>query len=335
MPVDYAQLETATTIHRDVMDMLWQVYHVDRPFTDKIEEQSADSNYTEWAEDNVDAPAVGPTRVDGSDTTGNDATPGSVVGNRIQITTRIVKLSDGSQAVNSVGNIGTLAHQIGQRQIEVYRDIEANALTEDGSVADDGVSTPGRSAGFFSWIKTNFRKPAGGVIGGFSNGIVASYTPGTARALSMGDVRGVVDDIFKQGREPDCLVVVPDLKTKISEFLFSASARVSTLFADTGNRASDVTAQGSVGVYHTDHGTLELMSNPIMQEEVPGSRTHVGIFNSGYWALGFLDGPVTRPLARTGLADNREVIAYWTLKCLNERASGAVFDIDPSAAVTT
>lgn len=333
MAVSYFNLETATTIHRDVMDMLYQVYHVDRPFGDSIEEQGADSNYTEWAEDNVAAPRTGGGRVDGSDSTGNDATSGAVVGNRIQIDTRIVRISDGSQAVNSVGNIGTLAHQIGQRQIEVYRDIEASSLTEDGSVADDGNTTAGRSAGFFAWIQTNFRTGTG-TTGGFSNGTVASYTPGTARALSMGEVRGVVDDIFKQGREPDCLVVIPDLKTKISEFLFSSSARVSTLFADTGNNATDATAQGSIGVYHTDHGTLELKSNPIMQEAA-ADRTHVGIYNSSYWATGFLDGPVTRPLARTGLADNREVIAYWTLKCLNERASGAVFDINPTLAVTT
>ena len=279
------------------------------------------------------APAIGAERVDGSDTTGNDSTAGSVVGNRVQINTRIARMSDGSQAVNSVGNIGTLAHQIGQRQIELRRDIEACCLTEDGSVADDGTSTAGRSAGFFAWIQTNYRIPATvAAVGGFSNGIVASYTPGTARALSMADVRGVVDDIYGQGREPDCLVTRYTIKSKISEFLFSASARVSTLFADTGQRPQDVTAQGSVGIYHTDHGTLDLLSNAIMQD-AGTNRAHVGIFNSDFWAVGYLDGPVTRPLARTGLADNREVVAYWTLKCLNERASGMVTDIDPRLAV--
>ena len=330
MPVEYVQLEAAETIHRDVMDQLWDVYHTERKFNDRIDEHSVDSNYTEWPEDQVAAPAIGAERVDGSTSTGNDASTGSVVGNRVQINTRKIRISDGAQAVNSVANIGTLGHQIAKRQIELYRDIEACSLTELGSVADDGNTVAGRSAGFFAWIKTNHETT--GTPGGFSNGVVASYTPAAARPLSMTWVRSVVDKIYDQGEEADCLVTRPAIKAGISEFLFSASARVSTLFADTGQRPQDVTAQGSVGIYHTDHGTLDLLSNPIMQD-AGVDRAHVGIFTTDFWALGFLDGPVTRPLARDGLADNREVIAYWTLKCLNERASGMVTDIDPTAAV--
>ena len=338
MPVSYADLETSQTIHRDVMDMLWDVYHREVPFTERIQEHGADSNYTEWPEDPIAAPAMGAQRVDGSDSTGNDATTGSVVGNRIQANTRKVIISDGTQAVNSVGNIGTLAHQIANRQIELRRDVEANMLTEDGSVADDGNTVAGRSAGYFAWIKTNYDIPSvgGAAVGGFSNGIVSSYTPGTRRALSMSMINDVVNKIYEEGETADCLMTVPRLKQRISEFLFSDSARVSTLYADTGQRPQDVTAVGSVGIYHTDHGTLDLISNPIQQPEnaTPGSeRAHVAIFSSAFWALAYLDGPVTRPLDRRGLADRREVIAYWTLKALNERSSGMVTDIDYTAAV--
>ncbi len=336
MTVDYKDLEDADTIHRDVMDLLFQVYHVDLPFTSRIEEHSVESNYTEWAEDNVDTPAIGEERVDGSDTTGDDATSGSVVGNRVQINTRKLTISDGSQAVNSVGNIGTLAHQIGQRQIELRRDVEACMLTEDGSVADDGSSTAGRSAGYFAWIETNYAIPATvAAVGGFSNGIVSSYTPGTPRALSMEDVNDVVEAIYNQGEMPDCLMTIPAVKRRISTFLLSSSASISTIYSDTGEKAEDVTAKGSVGVFHTDFGTLDLIPNAIMQpESTSPERTHVAIFNRDFWALGTLVGPITKMLSRTGLADKREVSHYWTLKALNERSSGMVTDIDYTLAVT-
>ncbi len=334
MSMTYVNLENATTIHRDIMDQLFDVYPTNLPFTERIGDGMSESNYTEWSEDPIAAPAIGAERIDGSTSTGNDSTPGTVVGNRIQINTRIVNISDGTQAVNSVANIGTLAHQIGNRQIELYRDIEACMLTEDGSVADTG-SVAGRSAGYFAWIKTNYRKPADGAVGGFSNGIVSSYTPGTTRALSMEWVKDVAEEIYVQGEEPDCLMTIPKIKGKISEYLFSSSSRIAGLYAETGQEPSDLTAKGSIGIYHTDFGTLDLIPNNIMQPEsgAPSERAHIAIFNRDYWARAFLDGPVTRMLHRDGLATRREVIAYWMLQALNERSSGMITDIDYSLAV--
>ena len=209
-------------------------------------------------------------------------------------------------------------------------------LTNQASRADDGGVNAGLSAGLGAWLTVNSDKPADGVYGGFNSatGVVAAYTPGTARALTETIVRNVSENVYNQGGDPSIFMSVPTVVRLLSEYLFTSSARVATLMSDTGQAAQPVTAKGSVDVFVTDFDvTLDLVPNRI-QQPVSAGVANAYIIDTAYLEQSFLHGYRTEPLAKTGLADNRQMAVDWTLCVNTQRAHGAILDIDTTAAVT-
>lgn len=338
------QQTTRDLINREIMQQLWDVDPVELFFLDRIERQSVATHAPEWAEDPLNTISTSNKFVDGESFASktNKITQGQNVGNYVQQSEQTILISWMRQEIDTVAQLGKMSYQVMRRQQDLWRDIEAACLFDNASVEDNGDATAGQSGSYFAWCKTNTSIGGGaGANGGYNTTtkVVDAPTAGTTRALSMAYIDGVMDDIYGQGGiGVDCLITVPDLKSKISTHLLdSANSRVATIYTDTTNRAGSVTAKGSISVYESDHGTLDLLSSPIMQPKVatPGSRNvYVAVANTDYWALGTAYGPVVRELPFDGAADKAAVVCGWTLKALNERASGAVRDINDESDVT-
>ena len=99
------------------------------------------------------------------------------------------------------------------------------------------------------------------------------------------------------------------------------------------NGASAATAVGAVNVYVSDFGTLKFVPNRLLQLH-DTDRNDVFILDPAYLALSYMGGYRTETLARTGLAENRQMSVDWTLKVFNEKACGIIGDIDSAAAMT-
>lgn len=323
-------------INEDVMQQIWDISKIPLPLTDLAGTESCSNSYKEWVVDKLNAPDLTNARVDGADAGSAMAVTGARVGNQCQQSDKVVKVSYRAQASDTIGRSNELVYRLMRGQQELKRDVEAIALTSQASVADDGNTTAGKSAGLGAWLTTNDFRGAGGSAAGFSNGTVAAAVNGTPRALTEKLVRDCAQAIYEQGGDATVMMSVPQVIRNFSEYLFTSSARVATLTADQGRSATAATALGTVNVFVSDHSTLNLVSNRLQQLEASNTpdSANVYLLDPQYIAFGYLQGYRTDQLAKTGTADNRQILVDWTLMVLNEAAHGVIADIDPTLAVT-
>lgn len=340
---DAADLRTAGSIREDVMQQIFDISPIDIPFTNMAGTDSAKNQYTEWTTDVLAAVSVSNAAVDGADAGADQSRSTSRVGNHCQISTKVVKVSGRAQAVDTIGRANELAYQLMQRGKELRRDCEAIKLINQTSVADNGAATPGRLGGVPSWFVTNVARGAAGANGGFAGGIVTRPTPGTKRAFTETILRDLVESAYNNGGSPNDVMTTPKMKRRISEYLFSSSARIGTI-TTSADGIADATAVGAIGVFVSDFGVLKLIPNRFLltydlQDNGGGAYggaqvSDVLIMDFEYWDTAYLRNYRTVPLAVTGDADNREMLVDYTVKCRNEKASAIAADVDQAVAMT-
>lgn len=336
---DLAAVDFEGLINEDVMNSIWDISNIPLDFTEMIGADTTGNAYASWTQDRLQDVNLDNALVDGADTIQNqDTNTGARVGNRHQISTKTVKVSTRARSSETIGFSDTLEYQVMMRQRELRRDVEGIMLTQQASVEDDGNTTPGRSAGVGAWLVTNTDRGATGADGGFSSGTVSEPTPGTTRALTETAVRDIAQSVWEGGGNPSTLMSTPACIRNLSEYMFSNDARIATLTSDVREKTSAAIATGSVNIFITDFGvSLAMVPNRLMPAvvETPGSRNvNLYCLDPEYWRQGFLTGYRVEDLSKTGTADNRQMLVDWTLKALNEEASGVIADIDDELPVT-
>lgn len=339
-----AALAAPGLIREDVVD---QVYNLDEgvptPLIDMIGGGSFSNLYSEWTENDLNDVDTDNAQIDGSDATGNDTKIGLRVGNRAQLSDKVVRISTASEEVDSIGSVGRIAYQTSRRLMDLRRDLEAISLGRQASVADDGSTTAGRTAGFGAWIKTNVDFGVGGSAGGFNTAtkVVDAPTEGTIRALLWETVRDQILGIYEGGGAADNSLVAmstPRVIRNIVSFLFSdagAPYRAVPTANVSGTEAMNQVAQGWIDVVLSDFGIkLKLVANRLQQKYNSGTATDLFLFDPPHAAVSSLYGYRTDELAKTGHAENRLISNTWMTKCFREDAHGLVADIDDTAAVT-
>lgn len=339
---DAADLRTASNINEDVMQQIFDISPMDLPFTQMAGTDSADNQYTEWMTDVLAAANVQNAVVDGADAGSDTSVATTRVGNHCQISQKTLKVSGRAQSVNTIGRSNELAYQLLQRGREIRRDCEAIKLINQTSVADNGAATAGRLGGVPSWLTSNVSRGATGANGGFAGGTVSRPTPGTKRAFSETIMRDVIESAYTNGGAPSDIMTTVKMKRRISEYLFSSSARIGTFTTNTTGGAA--TAVGAVDVFVSDFGVLKITPNRFMlaysaQDNGGGAYGGAGVvdvlfLDFAYWATAFLRGFQTNQIAKTGDADNRQMLVDYTVKCYNQAASGVAADIDQTVAMT-
>jgi len=340
--LDSANLKGVTfggLIKEDVMNKIWDISKIPLPFTDMVGSGSSKQEYKEWTLDELAAPDVTNAVIDGSDASGNNTVTGTRVGNHHQISDKVVRVSYRADASDTIGRAKELSYQLMRRQQELRRDVEAIALENQASLADTG-SVAGKVGGLPSWLATNTTVRSGGTIGGYntSTGLTVAQIPATAvAALTETEVRNQIESAYNEGGNPTKMMTIPALVRKFSEYLFTSSARVATLMSDQGKSSEKATALGAVNVFVTDFGTLDLIPNRLQQKQTTDATddsAFVFYLDPEYLSLSYLTGYRTDMLAKTGLAENRQMSVDWTLIVNTEKAHGMSMDIDHTAAVT-
>ena len=345
--LDQANLDGV--IHESVMNSIFDISRIPLPFADRAGTGSHGNQYHSWRVDKLVAPAIDGQRIDGSAAqTANDTVVGRRIGNHSEIRTKRVEVSTRAQEVNTIGYANELAYQITRRQQELRRDVDATCLSNNASViGTDAVA--GVSAGLAAWlttagivdaaaVTTNVVRGALGADGGWddtdTDSLVAASVAGTAVAITEKNIRDVVQSIFENGGEPDTLMTTPAVKRLISEYLFSATAKVATITnQQPGGSARERKAQGSIDLFITDFGALMLVPNRL-QPEFATDDDIAFILDFSFLEISFLEGYNTKPLAKVGLSDDRLMEVDWTLVVKNWEALGAVYDVDPAAPMT-
>lgn len=327
-------------IKPDVMQKVWDISMIPLPFTEMCKPGTHTNTRTEWTEDKLRAPVTNNAVVEGADINQNDQQLGTRLGNYTQIAVKELKVTDTSEQLDTFGDQGTLSYQLMKRQQELRQDVEAQQMTNQASVAGDSDTVAGISAGLGAQLKTNTSFGVGGSAGGFntSTGLFVAPTVGTARALTETLIRDMLQHIYEQGGNTECLMARPAVIRKLSEYLFGSTARVATLTSTTPNPATDaggLKAYGSVNVFVSDFGqTVEMRDNRLQPTTSANVSTMFGL-DGDHLMQSLLRGYQVEPLAKTGLSEKRLMSVQYSLKVLNERSQGAIFAIDETAAVTT
>lgn len=351
--VDLGAVPLKGFIREDLMEKINNISPVTRPFSDSIGSTEASNTFKEWGLEALEPATPNNARVDGSSSDGiNDTVTGERVGNYCQQATKTVRVSDRGRNVNTIGGSDELIRQLMRRQQALRRDEESTYLSRNIAVAGDGTSAAGKCAGVGGWIGTgqsaiNTDRGVGGadpILSGDPGGYpTTGAAAGTARALSETTIKEMLQAAFKNGGAPTMAISTLPVIEIFSNYLFTSSARVATLQSDVqqsnrtnassgnGNSGGGVVAQGSVNVFVSTYGVLELVPS-LFQPTTAADTADLYLLDPLLWERAYLQGYETRELARTGLADNREISVDFTLCSLNESGSAVVADVSETLA---
>jgi len=325
-------------IRESVMNQIWNISKIPLPLTDACSKGVHTNRRAEWTEDTLASPSTSNAVVDGADVSQNNTVIPSRLGNFTQIPVKEVQVSTSAQAADSIGDATKISYQIMNRQLEARRDVEAQMLTLQASVAGDGNTIAGISAGFGAQLKTNISLGATATAGGFNTttGLFVSPTAtgGTARALSETTLRNVLQSVYQQGGNTTMLMATPAVIRLMSTYLFSSTARVATLTSDNLQKGDQaMTAYGSVNVFVTDFGQVVSLTDNRMQQVDAANKSTMYLVDPTHLRQSFLRGWETHPLAKTGLSEKRMISCEYSFLVLNEKSQGAIYAIDETTAM--
>lgn len=343
--LDSADLKAVTAgglIREDVMNKIFDISRIPLPFTDLVGSGSHKNAYVEWTQDTLAAPNTANAVIDGADASGNNTVLGVRVGNQSQISTKIVRVSYRADASDKIGRTKELAYQLMRRQQELRRDVEAIALLNQASVADNGSNTAGKAGGLPSWLETSVYGGTAAAAGGFSTStkLTVARTVGQAHALTEASLRTAIQNIYTQGGDVSVMMTVPGVISQFSQFMLSTGGHVAPIHSNiTNGKETPATALGAVNVFVTDFGTIRAVPNRLQQgyNSVGGTVAAVAdvfLLDPQYLSLSYLHGYRTDELAKTGLAENRQMTVDWSLIVHTEKAHGIIGDVNPAIAMT-
>ena len=342
-------------IREEIMNRIYDVSPVDLPFTDAVGRMDSKAHYKEWLREALEAANKDNARIDGSSSAGiNDSVTGERLGNFHQIMTKTVRLSDRARTVDGIESSDELIRQLMKRQKALRRDCEAALTSRNVAIAGDGTATASKMAGVGAWIgtgqsNTNSARGATGadpILSGNPGGYpTTAATVGTKRAVTETIVKSMMRAAYDKGGDPRIMMSVPAAIEVVSDYLLTPNAKIATVqsYVDQGQRTSlstgnglsggGVTAQGSVNIFVTNFGTLELCPNRFQPDTASGAAD-IYLIDPDYWEVSYLQGYETRELARDGLGENREICVDVTLCSMAEEASAVVADVDYALAMT-
>jgi hypothetical protein len=297
-------LTTAAIGNReDLTDVIYRISPTQTPVLNMAAKAKATNTLHEWQTQEL-ANAAANAQVEGDDLTAEAATVTVRLQNRTQISAKKFIVSGTQRAMNPAGRSDELAYQASLKALEVKRDMELG-LTQNDVLA----TAPRSSRGLRGWVRDNVNNNGGTLANYVSN---TGYTAGTQRAFTEAQVKDVLQKVFTAGGEPDTIMLPPAAKQTFSGFTGNA-----TRF----DKSEDAKLYSSVDFYVSDFGTLQCVPNRFM------ATRDAFILQSDKLAVAYLSPFQTIELAKTGDADQRQILVEYTLECRAPKAHGAIYDI--------
>ena len=339
---DLKSIAKGGVINEDVMQKIFDISRIPLPFTDLVGSTTHRNERFDWVLDELRAPDLDNARVDGADAGAAAEAGGARVGNHSQISDEVIAVSYRADASDTIGRTKELAYRITRGNQQIRRDVEAIALNNQASVA--GTDTvAGVTGGLPSWIETTVLNADGSDATGSAGG--HNMTTGLTEKVAVGDgsgatglsfqaVKDCIQGVYEQGGEVTHLMSNPGVIGALSTYMFDNEARVATLTSDQGAPAnSKATALSSVNVLVSDFGTIKLVPNRLQPLDENGNAIAF-LLDPEYVSLSYLEGYRTDTLAKTGLAERRQISVDWGLRVHTEKAHGMIINIDPDAEAT-
>ena len=334
-------IETGGVIHEDVMDKIFDISRIPLPFTDMVGSTRHKNERFDWVLDELNPPMLNNQRVDGQDAGDLVSITGGRVGNHSQISDKVIAVSYRADASDTIGRAKELAYRLTRANQEIRRDVEAAALFNQASVAGtDAVA--GVTGGLPTWIESSVFNADGseGTAGGYNytTGLTEEATAGDAAPVSFKCIKDAIQSVYEEGGEVSVLMSTPSVITAISTYMFNETARIATLQADQGKSTDKAKALASVNVIVSDFGTVKLVPNRLQPGNgtvgddglVTSTSDNIFLLDPEYVSLSYLEGYRTDTLAKTGLAEKRQISVDWGLRVHTEKAHAMITGVDGS-----
>lgn len=306
-------------LREDLSDIIYNISPEDTPFMSGAGRgAAANQTLVEWQTDSLAAADGTNAQLEGDDAAFTTPAATVRVGNYTQISRKTLVLSGTLEAVDKAGRRSELAYQIAKRGKELKRDMETIFLRAQAGVAGD-VSTARTLAGINAWLKTNTDEGAGGGDPTYTSGVPGAVrTDGTQRAFTETILKSVIQSVWTNGGDPQVLMVGPVNKQVVSGF-----SGIATRNFDLSNVSPRPTAIiASADVYVSDFGVLRVIPNRFQRER------DAWVLDFSLVAARFLRGMRTEPLAKTGDAEKRLMLAEYTLQVKQEAGLGLAADLN-------
>jgi hypothetical protein len=296
-------------LREDLADVIYLVSPSSTPFMTNAGRGTADAVLHEWQVDSLAAANTANAQFQGDDVaTFSAASVTSRLGNRTQISRKEVIISGTLDAVSKAGRRTELAYQMQKRGRELKIDMESILLSNQAKVTGAAATAP-KLASVLSWIITNVSHVGTNPTGDGTDARV----DGTPRAITEAMFQTVLKSIFTNSSEDvDVIMLGPGNKQAFSAFTGNATKQVDVMEKKLVN---------TVDVYVGDFHTVNVIANRFMR-----TRDAL-ILNWSYWSVDYLRPFTQVPLAKTGDAEKRMILAEYTLTAKNEKSSGAIYDL--------
>ena len=287
----------------DLTDVIYRISPTQTPVLNLAAKAKATNTLHEWQTQDL-ASAAANAQAEGDDLTAKTVTVTTRLTNRTQISAKKVVVSGTQMSMNPAGRKDELAYQLSLASAELKRDMEYG-LTQNDVLA----TSPRSSRGLRGWIVDNVSHNSSTLASYTSN---TGYTGGTQRAFTEAQVKDVLQKIYTAGGEPDTIMMAPAAKQTFSGFTGNATRM---------DKSEDSKLYAAVDFYVSDFGTLQAVPNRFQ------ATRDVFILQSDKLAVAYLRPFSTVELAKTGDAEQRELLVEYTLECRAPKAHGAVYDI--------
>jgi hypothetical protein len=302
----------------DLVDIIYSISPTETPFMSGIAKTKATNTLHEWQTDAL-ADVAANAAVEGAAISYATLTPSVKETNYTQISTKGIKVSGTQDSVTAAGRNNELAYQVAKSAKELKRDMEV-ALLSNVAKAAGNATTARKLGGCQTWFETNVDAGVSG--SGAGNGAIR--TDGTQRAFTEAQLKSVLVSCYNEGGNPNMIMVNAFNKQKLSGFTGG-----STRF----DAAEDRRLITSIDVYESDFGTMQVSPNRFIRG-ANGTAAKIGqdalILDMEYWAVSFLRDFSLQTPAQDADADQRFMVAEYTLESRNEKASGLITDLTTS-----
>jgi hypothetical protein len=309
----------AKGIREDLSNVIYQISPEETPFMSNVGRENVKNTFFEWQTDELASAVTTNAQIEGDDITSFTAATATVrLGNYTQISRKDVIISGTLESVDKAGRRSELAYQMAKKSAEIKRDMETTILANQAAAAGD-TSNARKTGALLAFLKTNTNEGTGGGDPSYTTVPNAARTDATTtnlRSFSETLLKDVIQKVWTEGGNPSIVMAGPVNKQNLSKMAGIGATR----FNVTGARPSTII--GAADIYVSDFGNVSIVPNRFQRER------DVFVLDPEYASVAYLRPFQTVELAKTGDAEKRMLLVEWGLKIQNEKAHGAVYDLN-------
>jgi hypothetical protein len=301
----------------DVQDVVYNVSPVDNPVAAMSRTLRATGKLHEFQEDRL-AAAASNVAVEGADAGDDESTPTVLLSNNCQIMDKVARISGTVEEVDKYGRDSEMAYQLELRYGELANDEELAIIGAPGNTRQTSTAgtqdVAGRTMACFQVQ----------ILGGPNNATNVIQSAAADIAALEVDLLNAHQGAYDLGGNPGYLIVTP-----------LGARYVSSMAASAGRERDFGTGSELVNVidlYVSPYGSLDVVLDRHAENNGGvGNNEHImaGI-DFQYSATPVLRATRDYPLAKTGDAENRQIIRESTYALLNRDSGFMVESISPS-----